>query len=64
MDARFCPPVEKLAFPIINEGETDLPGIHADPLPELVEVLTYHSTWREVAENLPDIELEGDIGSL
>lgn len=57
VDAAFCPPKEQLAFPIITAGESDLPEIWAEPLPAIVEVLTSRQTYREVAENLPDITL-------
>jgi len=54
--AQFCPPVEKLAFPIITEGEADLPGIYAEPLPAVVQALCENKTWQDVADHLPDIE--------
>lgn len=53
----FCPPVEKLAFPILTYGEADLPEIWAEPLPVVTDTLFNHKTYQEVAENLPDIEL-------
>jgi len=55
VDAQFCPPVEKLAFPTITEGEADLPDIHSEPLPEIIEVLTRSNTFQCVADHLPDI---------
>ena len=54
--AEFCPPVEKLAFPVIAAGEADLPGIWAEPLPAVINVLETWRDYREVAENLPDVE--------
>jgi len=48
--------VEKLAFPVCIEGEADLAGIYAEPLPEIIQVLETSSSYQEVAENLPDIE--------
>jgi transglutaminase-like putative cysteine protease len=54
--AQFCPPVERLAFPIRDGNEAELPGIHAEPLPEVVRVLTTYATVEEVYENLPDVE--------
>ena len=56
-NADFCPPKEQLAFPIISEGETDLPEIWSEPLAVVVDVLTQYSDFLEVARNLPDIEL-------
>jgi len=57
VDAAFCPPVEKLAFPIITEGEADLPEIWAEPLAVVVKELESRNTYIEVANNLPDIEV-------
>jgi len=57
VSADFCPPVEKLAFPIVTEGEADLPEIWAEPLSVVTKVLTNSTTYKDVAENLPDIEL-------
>ena len=55
--ADFCPPIEKLAFPIVTQGEADLPEIWAAPLPAVITALTQGKTYQEVAGNLPDIEL-------
>lgn len=53
----FCPPIEKLAFPIVAEGEVDLPEIWEEPLPCVIKILTNSKTYQEVSDNLPDIEL-------
>ena len=55
--AEFCPPIEKLPFATALEGEADLPEIWAEPLPDVVKVLTRSHSYQEVANNLPDIEL-------
>ncbi len=55
--AEFIPPIEKLAFPIITEGEADFKEIWPAPLPEIVDVLNSSNNFQEVAENLPDIEI-------
>ena len=55
--AEFIPPVEQLAFPIITEGETDLPEIWAEPLPNIIAVLEKYNHYDDVAENLPDIAI-------
>jgi transglutaminase-like putative cysteine protease len=55
--AQFCPPVERLAFPILAPLERDLPEIWAEPLPVVVDVLTRYSRYEAVYENLPDVEL-------
>jgi hypothetical protein len=55
--AEFCPPIEKLAFPINTPGEADFPEILAEPLPVVTEVLVKSATYQEVADNLPDVEI-------
>ena len=57
VSAEFCPPVERLAFPIITAGEADLPEIWAEPLPLIINVLETAATYKDVANHLPDIEL-------
>lgn len=57
VDARFTPPVERLAFAINERVEADLPEVWTEPLPVVVRVLTGYATVAEVAENLPDVEL-------
>lgn len=57
VSAKFCPPVERLAFPIVSDGEADLPEVWAEPLPIVVEVLEGAETYAEVAANLPDVVL-------
>jgi len=57
VSAEFCPPVEKLAFPIVMQGEADLLEIWAEPLPVVINALKQYKTVQEVANNLPDIEL-------
>ncbi len=54
--ADFCPPVEKLAFPLVDGREQDIPGIWAAPLPIVVQALTENATVESVYENLPDFE--------
>ncbi len=56
VDAQFCPPLERLAFPVRAPDEADLPEILPEPLPEVVRVLTTCATVEEVYENLPDLE--------
>ena len=55
--AEFCPPVEKLAFPIITSGESDFPEIWSEPLSVIIDVLEQSKTYQQVADNLPDIEV-------
>ncbi len=54
VDADFCPPIEKLAFPIVSEGEADFPGIYEEPLDVVVELLEGHDSYLEVDSNLSD----------
>jgi transglutaminase-like putative cysteine protease len=55
--AEFCPPIEKLAFPIVDPGERDLPEIWPEPLAVVVKVLRESKTYEQVYQNLPDVEL-------
>jgi len=57
IDAQFNPPNEKLAFPIISNGEADLPEIWAEPRAEIIKTLTGSRSFQEVADNLPDVEI-------
>lgn len=57
VDARFSPPHEMLAFPVLAEQERDLPELWAEPLPQVTGVLLKYGSVEEVAENLPDIDL-------
>ena len=57
VNAAFCPPVEKLAFSLTVDGEINLPEIWAEPLPQIIDVLSNCKDYQQVSENLPDIEL-------
>ncbi len=57
VDAQFCPPLEKLAFPILVDGEADLPEIWPEPLAIVIKALGAGKDYLDVAENLPDVEL-------
>ena len=57
VDARFTPPVERLAFSASGSLEADLPEIWPEPLPVVVRVLNSYDTVEEVFRNLPDVEL-------
>jgi hypothetical protein len=58
MSGDFCPPIERLAFPILQPGEKDLPGIWPEPLPAVIKSLTTKRTVQEVHENLQTMENE------
>ena len=55
--AEFTPPIEQLAFPIMVEGEADLPEIWSEPLPVVVQILKNGKDYLDVSENLPDTQL-------
>jgi len=57
VEARFSPPQESLAFPMLGEWELDLPEVWPEPLPVVIHALTAHATVEEVGNNLPDIEV-------
>jgi hypothetical protein len=57
VSAEFTPPVEKLAFPIISEGEIDFPEIWPEPLFQVVEVLEKFDDYLLVSQNLPDAQV-------
>ena len=52
--AEFMPPVERLAFSVQIPGEADLPGLFAEPLPEVVQALRQYDDANLLAANLPD----------
>jgi len=56
VDARFEPPVERLAFQLSLPGELDLPEVWADPLPVVVRALKQHATAEALGGNLPDLQ--------
>jgi transglutaminase-like putative cysteine protease len=57
VEAEFCPPVEKLAFPIQDSEERDLPEIWAEPHPAVTAALERYTDVADVHFNLPDIKL-------
>lgn len=57
VSAEFCPPVEKLAFQLIVEGEADLPELWPEPISMVIQALETSKTYLDVANNLPDIEI-------
>ena len=57
VDAQFCPPQEKIAWPPQAEGEIDFPEIWPDPVPIVVECLSRFTDWEQVKANLPDIAM-------
>lgn len=54
VDAKFCPPQEKLAFTIKFDEEVDFTEVLSEPLPAVVSTLEEYTTYTEVLSNLPD----------
>ena len=54
VNAQFRPPHEQLAFGLNFEGEKDIDGLFADPMPVVTEALRKYDTREEVLNNLPD----------
>lgn len=57
VQAEFCPPVERLAFPVREPEERDLPEIWAEPHPAVIATLEHYTDVADVHFNLPDIAL-------
>ena len=57
VDAQFCPPEERLAYPAKEDGEFDFPEIWPDPAQVVVECLLRFEGWLQVSASLPDIEM-------
>jgi transglutaminase-like putative cysteine protease len=60
VNARFTPPVEVLAFDTKLPMESDLPGLHTDPLAIVVKALTHHHSVTDVIQHLPDLSPPSD----
>lgn len=57
VNAQFTPPIEHLAFPIRIQGEVDLPEIWSEPLNVVTDSLEFNTSFLQVSENLPDVDL-------
>jgi transglutaminase-like putative cysteine protease len=55
VNAQFTPPIEQLAFTPTLPGETDLPGIHPNPIPEVLTALRTYTTVSSLSLNLPTV---------
>jgi transglutaminase-like putative cysteine protease len=55
VDAQFTPPIEQLAFSVRLAREFDLPGVWAEPLPQIIDALTGYDRADLLAANLPDL---------
>lgn len=57
VDARFEPPVERLAYQPDHPGEMDIQAVFTEPLPLVVEALARHDTWQAMYDHLPDMAM-------
>lgn len=57
VDARFTPPLERLAFMVNDQLEADLPEVWPEPLPCVVTALRRYHDFRELFDHFPDVEL-------
>jgi transglutaminase-like putative cysteine protease len=57
VNAQFSPPVEQTAFPVIHPEEANLPEIWPEPLPAILQLQLSCTTYQDVLDNLPDVEL-------
>jgi transglutaminase-like putative cysteine protease len=55
VNAQFDFPTEKLAFQIRFKGEHDIQELYASPISEVVKVLSTYKSYKDVINNLPDI---------
>ncbi|HNG61779.1 MAG TPA: hypothetical protein PKZ52_18300, partial [Cellvibrionaceae bacterium] len=61
VNAAFSPPLEQLAFNLANPGEEDLPGLFAEPLPAIVQVLSSSANIAEVFKRLADTDNQAQL---
>ncbi|RLC29632.1 MAG: Cro/Cl family transcriptional regulator [Deltaproteobacteria bacterium] len=57
VNAQFSPPLEQLAFSATGKQAADFYEIWPDPLDIVITVLEKSHTYRDVYDNLPDIEI-------
>ncbi|MDR3414792.1 MAG: transglutaminase family protein [Nevskia sp.] len=56
IEARFCPPLEALAFAPVLEGEHTFAGIWAEPLDIVIDALSRYRNNAELCLHLPDLD--------
>jgi transglutaminase-like putative cysteine protease len=61
VDARFTPPVERLAYPTTAPGEYLFPGIYPDPAPVVVAALRSGVGAQSLRGRLPDPRTEDEL---
>ena len=64
INAQFLPPTEQLAFPVKLPQEIDYLEICAEPLPEIISLLTTSNTYQDVFKSLPSTALVKPISAL
>ena len=57
VDAQFMPPKEQLAFSVSDSLEADIQGIFSEPVEGVVSVLQRYNSYKDVDDNLPDIDV-------
>lgn len=58
VDAQLTPGREALAFALSLPGEADLPGVFAEPIPQVIEALSAATHWHPTDVALPDVHPE------
>lgn len=56
VSAEFCPPQERLAFPLSCDGEQDIDGLFSEPLPEVINAMQSQRTVQDLYNALPDLQ--------
>ena len=54
INTQFCPPRERLAWPVEADGEVDYPEIWADTMPIISECHNGYVGFKEISGNFPD----------
>ena len=60
VNAQFCPPEEQLAFGLVNKGEKDIDRLFAEPISEIIQLLTSCITVEEFHQRLNEADVEID----
>ncbi len=64
INAQFLPPREQLAFPITLPQEVDYLEICAEPLPEIINLLTSSNSYQDVFKHLPNTAMIKPVSSI
>ena len=58
VNAEFCPPVEKLAFELLDQGERDIDGFLVEPKTEIIKLLSTCTTVYQVHQRLNETDVQ------